>query len=124
MAVAHVILHVVRAADISDLYCCWLCMFLGVLSCLPNSCSHFAAVSLGELAQAIPPANFETPQSVSIRVGKGLTIDDTHQQLSFGDSPQVIKMHILKSDICSICCFENWPACALQCSTASLMHCL
>jgi len=125
-AIVHVILHVVWAAEISDLYCCLFCMLLGVLSCLqclqptlclPSvlsivetmsllplqtmtrtgaailnlSCSHFAAVSLGELAQAIPPANFETPASVGIRVGKGLTMDDTHQQLSFGDSPQVIK---------------------------------
>ncbi|KAL0021548.1 hypothetical protein WJX77_007325 [Trebouxia sp. C0004] len=47
-----------------------------------------AAVSLGELAQAIPPADSQTPASVGIKVGKGLTIDDTHQQLSFGDSPQ------------------------------------
>ncbi|KAL0030389.1 hypothetical protein WJX79_000798 [Trebouxia sp. C0005] len=47
-----------------------------------------AAVSLGDLVQAISPANFESPPSVGIRVGKGLTMDDTHQQLSFGDSPQ------------------------------------
>ncbi|DBA84874.1 TPA: hypothetical protein ACH3X1_005893 [Trebouxia sp. C0004] len=52
-------------------------------------CIHAGnAVSLGELAQAIPPADSQTPASVGIKVGKGLTIDDTHQQLSFGDSPQ------------------------------------
>ncbi len=84
------------------------------------SCSRFAAVSLGELAQAVPPATFETPQSVSIRVRKGLTMDDTHQQLSFGDSPQVINMHMLKSYFCPVCYFENCPACALKCSTASI----
>ncbi|KAL0047926.1 hypothetical protein WJX82_003400 [Trebouxia sp. C0006] len=47
-----------------------------------------AAVSLGELAKAIPPAYFETPASLGIRIGKGLTMDKTHQQLSLGDSPQ------------------------------------
>ncbi|DBA89846.1 TPA: hypothetical protein ACH3X2_004708 [Trebouxia sp. C0005] len=52
-------------------------------------CIHAGnAVSLGDLVQAISPANFESPPSVGIRVGKGLTMDDTHQQLSFGDSPQ------------------------------------
>ena len=85
---------------------------------------HFAAVNLGELAKAIPPAYFETPASLGIRIGKGLTMDKTHQQLSLGDSPQVITMHMLTSYFCSTCCFESCPACALKCSTASLMQCL
>ncbi len=67
-----------------------------VAAVLILSCSHFAAVSLAELAQAIPPPNFETSAVVGIRVGKGLTMDDTLQQLSFGDSPQVINMHFFK----------------------------
>lgn len=52
-------------------------------------CIHAgSAVSLEELAQTVPPANFETSASFSIKLGKGLAIDGTHQQLSFGDSPQ------------------------------------
>ena len=78
------------------------------------SCSHFAAVSLAELAQAIPPPNLQIPPSVGIRVGKGLTIDDTCQHLSFGDSPQVTPG--------TFACL--YPACALESSTVSLMHCL
>ena len=52
-----------------------------------------AAVSLNELAQAGPLPVTPSCTSVAIRVGKGLMLEDTQQQLCFGDSPQVKSSH-------------------------------
>lgn len=56
-----------------------------------EKCCH-AAVTLDELAQAQPPPLPGTPHmpgTVAISLGQGLILEDTQQQLSFGDTPQV-----------------------------------
>ena len=60
-------------------------------------CCHVAA-TLDELAQAQPPplsGNPCVPGTVAIRVGQGLILEDAQQQLSFGDTPQVMTEPLL-----------------------------
>ena len=53
------------------------------------------AVSLDELAQVgLPPVETSVQQQVGVRIGKGLFLDDTQQELCFGDTPQVSPAHL------------------------------